>query len=269
LLNFNDLSKLLEGSDEEFASFRDEADGEVSSYRDLLARLPSMDRSLLDIKDVPGRTGARPLEPMGDGFFVPFRMPWTDRDGCMRWMDEVLGKRKVAAVDGGQIYPERASGVPVAVLQAGVALNDRGNGLRREGRLSIIGPREFVESVFMDMPVNSLVDARRFELECDSAVSLMEEHDDVMVLMDYPLLVPHLLGYQDRLRYTYLHAVKRLLRTSGGTGDPVVGFVDRSVARDLTVYLYNLSTSGDTPAQERVLGHAHQGDAPGQGRQPR
>jgi hypothetical protein len=252
LLDFNRLSELLDGSDEEFASFKDESDGELAGFRRVLSVLPKVSPGVLKLEDAEGRTGARPLEPVGDAFFVPYRQEWDDRDGCLRWMDGVLKEHKVAAVDGGQIYPERSSGVPVAVLQAGVAVNDHGGGLRTDERLSVIGPRQFLESIFQDMPFNSLVDAKRFELECEAAATLMDDGGDehpVTVLMDYPLLVPHLLGYQDRLRYTYLHAVKRLLAASERTGNPAVGFVDLSVARDLTWFLYHVhqAAGADTP----------------------
>ncbi len=246
MLDLNEVSRLLEESDREFLDSRDETEGEVSAYRKALSALPGKDTSV--IASLPGRCGARPLEPLDEGVFVPHGARWEDKAGCQRWMDGVLGGRKVAAVDGGQIYPDRGSGVPVALLQAGVAVNDRGSGLRHRERLSIMGPRQFLESVFHDMPVNTLVDAKRFELECDAAVELMEEGDDVTVLMDYPLLVPHLLGYQVRLRYTYLHAARRLLACSERTGNPVAGFVDRSVSRDLTYMLYNQSARTD-PAE--------------------
>ena len=105
-LDFNKVAGLLEESGDEFASFRDDSEGEVRSYREAMKSLQRVSGDVVD--SMVGRVGARFLEPMGESFYVPFRRPWDDRDGCMVWMDGVLGKRTVASVDGGQIYHERA-----------------------------------------------------------------------------------------------------------------------------------------------------------------
>ena len=68
MLDFNELSKLLDESDEDFVASRDEADSEASAYSRMLQHLPRLDLSVLEAP--PARTGARPLEPIDDSYLA-------------------------------------------------------------------------------------------------------------------------------------------------------------------------------------------------------
>ena len=134
MLDLNELSRLLDESGEEYAQSRDEADGEVKKYSKVLASLPGLDPSVLDA--LPPLSGARPLEPLEEGVFVPFKGEWKDKEGCLEWMDGVLAERTVGAVDGSQIYPDMGTGVPTAVLQAGAILGQPSTSTRQSRHMA-------------------------------------------------------------------------------------------------------------------------------------
>ena len=159
----------------------------------------------------------------------------------MEWVDSVLSDVAVGAVDGSQIYSDKNYEIPLAVIQTSRILNrhtsdsDYSENLEAE----MITPDEF-EAASVYSFGSEYIDARRFALECESIVRLMKEHNKPCILLDGALILSHINVLNRNTREIYVRAITKLLEASETTRSPVIGFIDTTMPRDITLMMHFL-----------------------------
>jgi len=206
-------------------------------YRSELKKLNVIDLSMND--RINAYSGARLLEP--GKLIRSFPFNWKNRHEAIEWVDSLLSDVAVGAVDGSQIYSDKNYEIPLAVIQTSQILNRHTNDsdYKENTEAQIITPDEF-ESASVYSFGSEYVDARRFALECDSIVRLMKEDDKTCILLDGALILSHINVLNRNIRDIYVRAITKLLEASEKMRTPVIGFIDTTMSRDLTLMMHFL-----------------------------
>ncbi len=168
-----------------------------------------------------------------------FPFKWNSRHEAITWVDSVLSGICVGAVDGSQIYSNNE--IPVAVIQTSGVFNrhTKDSDYKQHTKVRILTPDEFEkESVYSFG--KEYVDARRFSMECEHAMQLMREHENIYTFLDGGLLLSHINVLNKNIRDIYIKAITRLLETSENLRNPVIGFMDATMPRDITLMMHLL-----------------------------
>jgi hypothetical protein len=209
----------------------------TSEYRSELEKLRMINPELN--KNLPSYSGAKLLE--SGKLIHQFPFNWKNRKDSMDWVDSVLSSIPVGAVDGSQIYSDKNYEIPLAVIQISRIFNrhtsDRD--FSQDTDAAIITPDEF-EAASVYSFGSIYVDARRFSMECDGVVHLMNEYEGIFVLLDGALILSHINMLNKNTREIYLKAIMKLLGTSQKTRNPVIGFIDTTMPRDITLMMHFL-----------------------------
>ncbi len=206
-------------------------------YRSELNKLNVIDLSMND--RLNAYSGARLLEPGKLIHSFPFN--WKNRHEAIEWVDSVLSGVAVGSVDGSQIYSDKNYEIPLAVIQTSQILNRHTNDsdYKENTEAKIITPDEF-ESASVYSFGSEYVDARRFALECDSIIQLMKAHYKPCVMLDGALILSHINVLNRNIRDIYVRAITKLLEASEKMRTPVIGFIDTTMPRDITLMMHFL-----------------------------
>jgi len=206
-------------------------------YRAQLEKMKILNTSLNE--KLPPYSGAKFLEAGKLIHTFPFN--WKNRLESMEWVDSVLSGVPVGAVDGSQIYSDKNYEIPLAVIQVSRIFNrhtsDRDYCQGTDAM--IITPDEF-EAASVYSFGSEYIDARRFSMECDGIVRLMNEHKGIFILLDGALILSHINVLNKNIREIYIKAITKLLETSEKTRNPVIGFIDTTMPRDITLMMHFL-----------------------------
>jgi hypothetical protein len=135
-----------------------------------------------------------------------------------KWYLKALNGKRVVGVDGSQLTLKEA-GIPAGVVQISKLAVVHG-----EGKSKVSYCSAFV-------PMEENVDLKRFQMEIDA---LVEEADGKSWLFfDGSLISSFSLELSDQLRKGYICSMALLLKKSKETQTPLIGYVDRSYAKDL------------------------------------
>lgn len=206
-------------------------------YRTELKKLNLIDLSMNErLNDY---SGARLLEP--GKLIHPFPFNWKNRHDAIEWVDSVLSGVAVGAVDGSQIYSDKNYEIPLAVIQTSHILNRHTNDsdYTENTEAEIITPDEFEDASVYSFG-SEYVDARRFALECNSIMQIMKEQDKPCVMLDGALILSHINVLNRNIREIYVRAINKLLEASEKTRAPVIGFIDTTMPRDITLMMHFL-----------------------------
>lgn len=194
--------------------------------------------------------GARPTPEKGRHrqAVLPFAERWSNHREARAWALEILQGVPVFAVDGSQITPSRDLSIPVAVVQVGWFENRHlpGGDYVKDVAVEVLTPDELGETLddgdgFPDWPVNW----RRFQMEVDRLIGYMQSHDGAgpkpLCFFDGSLVVSFagLMAPERQRRYT--ETMSQLLEASEESQVPLVGYVDNSLANDLSEMLTHLT----------------------------
>ena len=206
-------------------------------YRIELRKLSAIDISMNERLNT--YSGAKLLEPGKLIHTFPFN--WKNRHDAIEWVDSVLSGVAVGAVDGSQIYSDKNYEIPLAVIQTSKILNRHtdDSDYRENIGAEIITPDEFEEASVYSFG-SEYVDGRRFALECDSIMQLMKEHDKPCIFLDGALILSHINVLNRNIRDIYVRAINKLLEASEKTRTPVIGFIDTTMSRDITLMMHFL-----------------------------
>ncbi len=237
MLDLKNISLQFDEKLSAIKSYDAESSELAEEYRKELEKWENIDISMNE--RLPPYSGAKLLE---EGKLIhPFNYDWKNRHEAMEWVDSVLCGVALGAVDGSQIYSDKSYDMPIAVLQASRIFNRHttDNDYKQDTEASIITPDEFEEASVYSFG-SEYVDARRFSMECDSIASLIKEHENLFVLLDGALILSHINVLNTNIRQIYMTAVLKLLDTSKKTGNPVIGFIDTTMPRDITLIMHFL-----------------------------
>ncbi len=136
-----------------------------------------------------------------------------------KWFLQELNGKRVVGVDGSQVKPLKDIGVPLGGIQIAKLSIQHGTGQHQLRH----------RSAFIDMDEN--VSLERFKMEVEA---LLEEMDgETLLFFDGSLSTSFTAEMSEKLRQEYASWINTLIQKSEETKTPLVGYVDRSYARDL------------------------------------
>ncbi|MEA1893679.1 MAG: DNA double-strand break repair nuclease NurA [Euryarchaeota archaeon] len=252
MLNISDLSSEFEDRGSAILEYERETSGELEEYKKSIPNLDRADTSLNSA--LPQYSGAKIFEP--EATIRRFRpaADWNGKHDAMEWVDSVLAGVAVGSADGSQIYPDKNYGLPIAVVQIGSVRNRHieESGYAQRTSATMITPDEFADAGEYAFS-KAFVDARRFALECDALIDLMHtgtgkgmnadtdmDEDRIYLLLDGTLVPTHINALRANVKEIYSGAMRRLLDASNETGNPVIGYVDVSVQRDVVTMMRHI-----------------------------
>lgn len=243
------ILNLLQAKRDQFATFDATALQALQKYRTALAAAAAETEDvLLEQLAVfsPDDRGAEPLEPLGHhpNWLIPSNLVWQSRDHSLEWVRERLTDVATFAVDGSQIYPGKDLSIPVALVQIGWYENrhSAAGEYEKDIAVDVMTPAELKASSSGE-PVDRRVNMRRFEMETERLIQYMEDRSgcgDCLAFLDGSLVVTFAEAFDDATRKFYVNCVVKLLQASETYRVPIVGYIDTSYARDLTVMLQRL-----------------------------
>ncbi len=237
MIDLKNISLQFDAKLDSIMSYDIERSELTEEYRNELAKFRNIDTSMNE--RLPAYSGAKFLET--GKFIHPFPFNWKNRHEAMEWVDSVLSGVAVGAVDGSQIYSDKNFEIPVAVIQTSSIFNRHtvNSDYKQETGAAIITPGEF-EAASVYSFGSEYVDARRFSMECDTIIRLMKEHEKLYVLLDGALILSHINVLNRNIREIYINAIVKLLSASRETRNIVIGFIDTTMPRDITLMMHFL-----------------------------
>ncbi|MGB7923982.1 MAG: DNA double-strand break repair nuclease NurA [Pyrinomonadaceae bacterium] len=247
MLYRNLLSEALSDRREEFVSFdrewRDDLRDYARGLRSLGGRTAQEIRGAVGEASAPGALPSMELERHGS-MAVPFDTRWRTHEEARRWALEALSERVTFAADGSQLLPGREVSMPVAAVQVAWFENphSREEDYVKQARFHIVSPAELLGGSDDRINAETVVTFRRFELETEALCEFMlrrrgwRERGERPPVAFFDGSLTYLISFalpKTKIQDDYANAVIKLLELSRETEVAVVGFIDRSYARDL------------------------------------
>jgi hypothetical protein len=242
------LTEELNKQREEFTQFARTQKSDLGDYVEKLSQFNAktfteISAKLFDAHDC----GAIPSEEivLAENFSLNFCESWANHEESRGWAYSILKNRTTFAADGSQIFAEREVSLPIAAVQIGWFENphDEGQSYEKNARFFVLSPADLLSQ---DEPVipETRVGQRRFEAEVEKAKEFLlkkqgwqERGERVpLAFFDGTLLLSIALP-KTKLQEGFITHLVELVRLSRDTRVPLVGYVDRSYARDLMAML--------------------------------
>ncbi|MCO6511205.1 MAG: DNA double-strand break repair nuclease NurA [Aridibacter famidurans] len=253
------LSELSDKRDSFRAYSRSQArDAEI--YAEELRRTASLTaEEVIGMLGSDEGTGALPSGELNGSGSVErvFGPVWRNHEDAREWASKVLSRRTTFAADGSQIYVEKETSLPVGAVQIGWFENphDPEVAFVKDARLELLTPADLISGDETGADPESRIGERRFHLEVRRIAEFLESRRGwesrgermPLAFFDGTLLVSFSLP-QTRLQKSFIDAMVGLVRLSEETRVPVVGYVDRSLSRDLVNLLRSLAGIGEAPS---------------------
>ena len=256
------LTSELHKQRSDFQRFAEAQFGDLTDYLHKLQKLVQTESAeiwgkLNDREDA----GALPSEELdkSKSFSFEFAEKWKNHEEARRWAAEILKNRTTFAADGSQLYAEKETSLPVAAIQIGWFENPHNEtqAYEKNAKFFVLSPEKLLSQ---DEPVipETKVGQLRFEAEIEKVEEFLQkksgwqERGERMPLAFYDgtllLSTPH---PQTSLQISFTNKLVELVRFSIAARVPLVGYVDRSYARDLLNLLDNFEHSA--LSNERTL----------------
>lgn len=132
----------------------------------------------------------------------------------------VLDGVKVVGVDGSEFSPLRELGIPIGAIQASRIAVRHGTG-------------EYRAEIFSDfVTLEENLNLKRFKMEVELLMEIMD--GESYLFYDGSLLLSFVSELNPRIRDEYIKLMEKLIKRSEKTSTPLIGYIDRSYAKDLT-----------------------------------
>jgi len=247
MLSRTKVINALEKKREQFAQYQRELRAQADLRSRLLARFMAMESETIAAQvKASGQEwpGALPTPEIdrAEALRISLGEGWRSHQEARRWALAVLEGHPVAAVDGSQIPHSKELSAPVAAVQIGWYLNYHvaGGRYEKDVRFEVLTPDELGDEESGDFP-DWRVNQRRFALECEQLIALMERLSDEGVarkslcFFDGSFIISFAGQMRPGRAEGYLDAVRSLLEASRRLAAPLVGFVDSSSSRDVVM----------------------------------
>jgi hypothetical protein len=253
----SEILKLLQAKREHFAMFDHTAVQALTKYRAALAAWSQEPDSVvleqLKTWEVSDR-GAEPLELLGEdpNWVIASELVWQSREESYEWVRDRLTGIATFAVDGSQIYPSKDVSIPVALVQIGWYENfhSADSHYEKDIQAYVMTPADLKVNSSGD-PVDRRVNMQRFAMETQRLVQYMEDragYENCLAFFDGSLVVTFAEAFDGVTQNHYINCIVRLLEASEKYRIPLVGYIDTSYARDLTLMLQRLGSLPDAPS---------------------
>lgn len=247
------LSDELKKQSDGFKRFALDQAKDLSEYLEFLAQLTQNSHAEISRKlENADNCGAFPSEELdaAKNFVVPFGEKWTNHEEARRWAFEILQNRTTFAADGSQLFAEREVSLPVAAVQIGWFENPHNDaqGYEKNARFFVLSPEDLLKDQEEPVIPETRVGQKRFEAEVEKAKEFLHKKKGwqsrgermPLAFFDGTLLISFSLPRTD-LQESFINAMVSLVKLSRETEVPIIGYVDRSYARDLLVLLDTLN----------------------------
>jgi hypothetical protein len=187
--------------------------------------------------------GARPMAELDfRGPIVHFEQRWATAQEARAWALETLRGVTTVAVDGSQIAASREYGVPVGLVQVAWFENPHDPDIAYVKDIcnEILAPDDPPEEVSEYAFAEARLNQRRYILEVETAAERLLRLDPErtpVVFHDGSFVLSFTTRMQPAMREAYLAPLFALLDRSRERRVPAVGYVDSSLASDLTAML--------------------------------
>lgn len=238
------LTTELDKQRDDFQRFAASQAGDLESYIQKLHRLNQMLYAEIRQKLVSGNACAIPSDELESlkSFSVNFPESWANHEEARVWANEILQNRTTFAADGSQLFSEREVSLPVGAIQIGWFENPHDATARYEKNayFEILSPETLLQEQEEPVIPETRVGERRFHAEVEKASEFLRRKKGwqargermPLAFFDGTLLVSFSLPQTD-LQETFIRRMVALVKLSRETEVPIVGYVDRSYARDL------------------------------------
>ena len=234
----------------DFQRFAQTQAGDLTEYLEKLQKLCNTQSAeiweKLRDKDDAGALPSAELDA-AQSFSFSFTEQWQNHEEARAWANLILQNRTTFAADGSQLYAEKETSLPVAAIQIGWFENphDANQSYEKNAKFSVLSPEKLLSQ---DEPVipETKVGQLRFEAEVEKVEEFLQKKSgwqkrgEKMPLAFYDgtllLSTPH---PKTSLQASFTNKLVELARFSASTQVPLVGYVDRSYARDLLSLLDN------------------------------
>lgn len=238
------LTSELENQREDFRRFALEQSKDLTEYLEKLSRFCRKSYAEIDaLLEGAENCGAIPSAEFDAArqFSFSFNETWQNHEEARAWAFEILQNRTTFAADGSQLFAEREVSLPVAAIQIGWFENphNEGVGYEKQAHFFVLPPNELLSQ---DEPVipETKVGQRRFEAEIEKVKEFLKKKQGwqargermPLAFYDGTLLLSISLPKTD-LQEGFINKLVELARVSELAEVPLVGYVDRSYARDL------------------------------------
>jgi hypothetical protein len=257
------LTSELHNQRADFQRFAETQASDLTAYLHILHELQQT--SSAEIYEKLSRlenSGALPSAELDKhrAFSVSFGESWANHEEARNWAREILKNRTTFAADASQILPGRDISLPVAAIQIGWFENPH-NDLQvyeKNAEFIILSPEKLLENQGEPMSPETRVGEMRFHAEVERVGKFLTEKKGwrersermPLAFFDGTLLVSFSLP-QTALQQSFLQAMVNLVRLSRETRVPLVGYVDRSFARDVLNMLD--AFDGKTTSEKQTL----------------
>lgn len=260
------LQQELKTQGDGFKRFAETQARDLEDYLEKLAHLSAnFPDDLLEKLSDAENIGAIPSAELNHArnFALRFEESWRNHEEARKWAFEILHRRTTFAADGSQLFVEREVSLPVAAVQIGWFENphDEAIGYEKNARFFVLSPEELLKDQEEPVIPETRVGQKRFEAEAEKAKEFLlrkkgwQQRGERMPLafFDGTLLISFALPRTD-LQEGFIKTMVALAKLSRETEVPLVGYVDRSYARDLLGLLDQIH--GTKNANKRTLDDA-------------
>lgn len=246
------VEEALERKRELFLAAVDRSERVLSEYRSGLERVTALPPS--DVVSGVGGVewpGALPAAEWDRGFVIPFQHRWDTRQDAAAWALDTIAGVTTVAVDGSQAGPSKEFGVPVSLVQVAWFENphDPERPYVKDARNEIVTPGDTPDEMEEYAFAESRLNQCRFVMEMGAAVERIGRLDPSncpLVFLDGSLILSFTGRMAPAARDAYLDALFRVLEASERCRVPVIGYVDASLASDLSTLVRTVEDLGSS-----------------------
>jgi hypothetical protein len=257
MLSRSHVIRALQAKRDEFTSFESERLETRDRYAEYLKTLAAESQAGLTgkLRGIPD-PGALPTAERvaGQSIVRPFGTAWDNHEQARSWAMERLRGVRTVAVDGSQITPDPSLMMPVGAVQVGWFENphDPDQQYVKDILFEILAPAELSpDQLERQAFPDQLVNARRFDLECQQVAAMLREHAGEqpapVVFFDGSLAISFAAQMRTEMRRRYIDGIRAMLKASEESRVPLVAYVDTSYATDLVSMLRWLNGEAKPP----------------------
>jgi len=192
-------------------------------------------------------SGAIPVEAFKR--YVPLEHNFEDQTTMKQWAVEILSDRVIVAVDGSQIFSSADFNIPIGFVQAGafwVSYGKKHSNFGQDILSDVLIGNSAIEKHEQSEPLHDMsINLVRLAKELELALKVVERHQEkglsACLLIDGSLILRFLRRADEEIKKAMCKEIVQLLRICERKLIPVAGYVDYSLAKDVTSTLEKLS----------------------------
>ncbi len=270
------LTNELDKQRDDFRRFAATQADDLADYLNAIRRLNQSDYEEICRKLAGNDVGAIPSDEITKfkTFAVDFKEQWANHEEARIWANEILRERTTFAADGSQLYVEKDVSLPVGAIQIGWFENphDATRAYEKNAYFKILSPETLLQKQEEPTVPETRVGEIRFHAEIDKICEFLRKKENwqankekmPLAFFDNTLLFTLSLT-STIIEKSFLQAIVEMVKLSGETKVPVIGYVDSSYSKDLINMLntlYEKPKSGQKSLYDSLILSSPNTDSP-------